>query len=55
MRATLLSLLALAPLSLAKIVTYNWCIDWVRAAPDGFERPVIGINNNGHVLRSTLT
>jgi len=24
--------------------TYNWDITWVNAAPDGFERPVIGIN-----------
>jgi FtsP/CotA-like multicopper oxidase with cupredoxin domain len=25
-------------------VTYNWDIGWVSAAPDGFERPFIGIN-----------
>lgn len=27
-----------------KTVTYNWDITWVTASPDGFERPVIGIN-----------
>jgi iron transport multicopper oxidase len=26
------------------IVEYNWSIDWVDAAPDGFSRPVIGVN-----------
>lgn len=30
--------------SLAKTVTYNWSIGWVTKAPDGFSRPVIGIN-----------
>lgn len=30
--------------SLAKAVYYNWHITWVNAAPDGYERPVIGIN-----------
>lgn len=29
---------------LAATVTYDWTIDWVVAAPDGFSRPVIGIN-----------
>lgn len=43
----LLSLFALAWVNLAtaKTVVYNWDITWVRAAPDGFERNVIGINN----------
>ncbi|KAI0881802.1 putative ferroxidase [Annulohypoxylon maeteangense] len=31
--------------SLAKTVTYNWNVTWVSASPDGFERPVIGIND----------
>ena len=31
-------------LASAKDVYYNWSVDWVNAAPDGFERPVIGIN-----------
>jgi iron transport multicopper oxidase len=31
-------------LALAKTVVYNWNIGWVTAAPDGFARPVIGIN-----------
>lgn len=31
--------------SLAKTVTYNWNVTWVLASPDGFERPVIGIND----------
>ncbi|KAH7048258.1 iron transport multicopper oxidase FET3 precursor, partial [Macrophomina phaseolina] len=30
--------------TLAKTVTLNWDIGWVSAAPDGFTRPVIGIN-----------
>jgi hypothetical protein len=25
-------------------VSYNWAIDWVQASPDGFKRPVVGIN-----------
>ncbi|KAI0473240.1 Cupredoxin [Xylariaceae sp. FL0804] len=29
----------------AATVTYNWNATWVWAAPDGFYRPVIGINN----------
>lgn len=36
---------SLAVVTNAAIVTYNWTIDWVRAAPDGFSRPVIGVNN----------
>lgn len=32
------------PLAFAKTVHYNWNIGWVTAAPDGFSRPVIGIN-----------
>lgn len=35
---------ALLGVSLAKTVTYDWDIDWVTASPDGFARPVIGIN-----------
>ena len=27
-----------------KMITLNWNITWVRAAPDGFSRPFIGIN-----------
>jgi hypothetical protein len=27
-----------------KLRTFNWNIGWVNAAPDGFERPFIGIN-----------
>jgi iron transport multicopper oxidase len=30
----------------AKVVHHNWHITWVNAAPDGFERPVIGINGS---------
>jgi iron transport multicopper oxidase len=30
--------------ALAKTVTYNWEVGWVTACPDGFCRPVIGIN-----------
>lgn len=28
----------------AETVTYDWDVTWVSAAPDGFTRPVIGIN-----------
>ncbi|KAI1467875.1 putative ferroxidase [Daldinia caldariorum] len=31
--------------SLAKTVTYDWNVTWVFASPDGFGRPVIGIND----------
>ncbi|ORY19189.1 Cupredoxin [Clohesyomyces aquaticus] len=40
----LLPILASIPSTIAKVVTYNWDISWVHAAPDGFDRPVIGIN-----------
>ncbi len=29
----------------ADTVTYDWDVTWVWASPDGFGRPVIGINN----------
>lgn len=44
MRLSLLTLGSLATLSLAKTVYYDWDITWVRAAPNGIERNVIGIN-----------
>jgi iron transport multicopper oxidase len=44
MTRLLIALLAWAPSALATTVTYDWSIDWVTAAPDGFSRPVIGIN-----------
>ncbi|KAJ5573745.1 Multicopper oxidase abr1 [Penicillium hispanicum] len=34
-----------AKLAAAKDVYLDWNITWVNASPDGFERPVIGINN----------
>ncbi|KAI1274624.1 Cupredoxin [Xylaria sp. FL0933] len=37
--------LAHAVAVLAATVTYNWEVTWVWAAPDGFARPLIGINN----------
>jgi iron transport multicopper oxidase len=37
-------LLSLTSIALARTVTYNWSIDYVTAAPDGFSRQVIGIN-----------
>ncbi|KAL8392675.1 hypothetical protein RB595_002753 [Gaeumannomyces hyphopodioides] len=40
-----LGLSGLAAVVSAATVTYDWTIDWVRAAPDGFSRPVIGVNN----------
>jgi iron transport multicopper oxidase len=36
--------LTFAQLAFSKIVTLYWNITWVTAAPDGFARPVIGIN-----------
>jgi len=30
----------------AATVTYNWRVTWVEAAPDGFTRPVIGIEKS---------
>lgn len=43
------------PLGFAKIVYKEWNITWVTAAPDGFSRPVIGINGEWPcpVLRAT--
>lgn len=37
-------LLTLAGNVWAGTATYNWDITWVSAAPDGFTRPVIGVN-----------
>ncbi|EJT80405.1 iron transport multicopper oxidase FET3 [Gaeumannomyces tritici R3-111a-1] len=48
MRVSSLATLGLSGLGAvvsAATVTYDWTIDWVRAAPDGFSRPVIGVNN----------
>lgn len=39
-----LVLLGVCQVSLSKTVKYDWSIDWVTASPDGFTRPVIGIN-----------
>lgn len=36
---------SLAGLTSAAVVEYDWDITWVNAAPDGFMRPVIGVNN----------
>lgn len=41
-----LSVVNVVPVSFAKDVYHDWHITWVNAAPDGFTRPVIGIN--GH-------
>lgn len=30
----------------AAIITYDWEVTWVWAAPDGVGRPIIGINNS---------
>jgi iron transport multicopper oxidase len=40
-----LACLSLATIARAAVVTYNWDVTWVWASPDGFGRPVIGINN----------
>lgn len=41
-------LIALAQVtgSSAKTVSYDWNVTWVFASPDGFGRPVIGINDD---------
>jgi iron transport multicopper oxidase len=44
MQALLFLLHTLVPFAFSKVVTYDWNIGWVTAAPDGFPRPVIGIN-----------
>lgn len=44
MFALFLVLLGICQVSLSKTVRYEWSIDWVTANPDGFTRPVIGIN-----------
>ncbi|KAJ5795183.1 hypothetical protein N7457_001782 [Penicillium paradoxum] len=43
-RFGLLALATWAGLAAAKDVYLDWNVTWVNAAPDGFERPVIGIN-----------
>lgn len=40
----ILFLIACSGVVVSKTVTYNWDITWVTASPDGFARPVIGIN-----------
>ncbi|KAK3062815.1 hypothetical protein LTS18_003301 [Coniosporium uncinatum] len=40
----LLSFFTLVTAAIAGSVTYDWDIGWTTAAPDGFSRPVIGIN-----------
>lgn len=40
-----ITLSALFSIVFAKDVYYDWHITWVNASPDGYERPVIGINN----------
>lgn len=44
MLALVLLFFGFAPLAFSKIVTYDWHITWVNAAPDGYSRAVIGIN-----------
>lgn len=41
-----LVLLSVVSLAAAKTVSYEWDATWVRAAPDGFNRPLIGINSH---------
>ncbi|KAK0615874.1 Cupredoxin [Bombardia bombarda] len=43
--ASSLAFLSLASFAKAATVTYNWDVTWVNASPDGFARPVVGINN----------
>ena len=44
MLSLLVFLLGCCQVSLSKTVKLDWSIDWVTASPDGFTRPVIGIN-----------
>lgn len=37
-------LLAVVTCAAAKVIQLDWTVGWVTAAPDGFARPVIGIN-----------
>ena len=37
-------ILAQVLLSYAEILTYHWDVTWVNGAPDGFSRPIIGVN-----------
>ena len=36
---------ALLALSRAATITYDFNLTWVHASPDGFDRPVVGVNN----------
>merc|ERR1711939_854613 len=40
----LMLLFTYLPFVFSRTVTYNWDVSWVNASPDGFSRPVIGIN-----------
>lgn len=40
-----LAFLSLASVARTATVTYDWTATWVWASPDGYGRPVIGINN----------
>ena len=44
MLSIVLPFLCLVLSALSKTVNYDWSIDWVTASPDGFSRPVVGIN-----------
>lgn len=48
--------LGLAYVQFALAGVHNWDIEWVTAAPDGFARPVIGINGQWPppVLQATV-
>lgn len=40
-----LALLCFGTVARAAVITVNWNVTWVWASPDGFGRPVIGIDN----------
>jgi iron transport multicopper oxidase len=44
MKSLLLPLIPWLSICAASTVIYDWSIDWVTGAPDGYPRPVIGIN-----------
>ncbi|KAI4176638.1 MAG: hypothetical protein LQ343_000929 [Gyalolechia ehrenbergii] len=53
--SAMLALFALAYLSIAATVTYDFKITWVTAQPDGFSRPTIGINGQWPIPPITAT
>jgi iron transport multicopper oxidase len=49
------ALTSYASSTMGNTVTYDWNIEWMIAAPDGFARPVIGVNGQWYVQFSSQT